>query len=87
MRSKLFNDMTFDEQMEHLEKCRLNAIECIRNGEDACLADIADWPDIWGPWLTNELKAKCAEVEKLKEEIKILKAELSLWEPDSRFND
>lgn len=53
---KLFEDMNFKEKMDHLEKCRLNAIECIRNGEPSNLADIADWTDIWGPWLMDECK-------------------------------
>lgn len=52
---KLFDEMNFNEKMAHLEKCRLNAIECIRAGEPACLADIADWFDIWGPWLMDEV--------------------------------
>jgi hypothetical protein len=53
---KLFIDMNFEEKMEHLEKCRLNGLECIRNGEPSNLADIADWLDIWGPWLMDEVK-------------------------------
>lgn len=68
-KTKLFDDMTFDEKMEHLEKCRLDAIECIRKGYPANLADIADWPDYWGPWLIEECK-------RLKQFEKVLGASL-----------
>ena len=48
-----FEKMNLDEKIMHIEKCRLNALECIKNGEPSCLADIADQVDIWMPWALN----------------------------------
>lgn len=53
---KTFEDLTFDEKMLFLENSRLNALQCIREGYPANLADIADWFDDYGPWLINECK-------------------------------
>ncbi len=61
---KLFDDMTFDEKMAHLEKCRLEGLECIRQGYPSNLADIADWLDLWGPWLIDQCAMYQAEADR-----------------------
>lgn len=56
--TKLFDDMTFDEKLNHIEKLQKEAAECIRNGEPSNLADIADHIDFYGPWMLKALRAK-----------------------------
>ena len=53
---KLFEDMSFSEKLDHIEKCQEQAIKEIKNGSPSQLADIADHVDIWGPWMLGELR-------------------------------
>lgn len=67
--SKLFQDMNLKEQIAHIRKCQANGLECISNGEEACLADIADHLDIWGPWLCDKVEELATEQEELVKEL------------------
>ena len=53
---KLFEDMTFDERLDHIEECQTEAARCIRRGDPSQLADIAVHIDYWGPWMLGELR-------------------------------
>lgn len=55
--SKLFEDMDLREKIAHIRKCQKQGVEEIRKGSPACLADIADHLDIWGPWLCNTIES------------------------------
>lgn len=82
---KLFEDMSFEQKMIHLEKCRLNALDCIANGEPSNLADICDWHDIWGPWLMSEVKSLTKENEILKAQLKYVQD--NSWKIAEAFSD
>jgi hypothetical protein len=67
---KLFDDMTFDEKLSHIESCRINGLEEINKGSPAQLADIADHLDYWEPWLLETIKVKQKVIEVLKKGIR-----------------
>ncbi len=53
---KLFVDMNWQEQLTHIEECQREGLEEIRDGSPACLADISDHLDLWGPWMVSEIR-------------------------------
>lgn len=63
-KTKLFNEMTFQEKIDHIRECQREGIKAIQNGSPSYLADIADHLEIWGPWL-------CDRVEELQKKIEI----------------
>src|SRR6185312_4807748 len=65
-----FFDWDLERQVAHIRECQKNGLECIRNGEPAQLADIADHLDIWGPWLCDKVEEL---VDKRKRDAEMLK--------------
>jgi hypothetical protein len=77
--SKLFEDMSLDEKLAHIEKCQVEAVRCIGRGDPSQLADIADHIDYWGPWMLAQLRKQTQLINALRAE-----AELA-WQLDSEY--
>lgn len=67
---KLFEEMTLGEKLVHVEKCRRNAIECVKRGEPSCLADILDQMDIWMPWALSVINQQQGAILLMKTALK-----------------
>lgn len=53
--ARLFEDMSFDEKLNHIEECRKYGRDEIQKGSPAALADISDAFDYWMPWMLERL--------------------------------
>ena len=62
-----FKDWDLERQISHIRKCQKEGCEEIRNGSPACLADIADHLDIWGPWLCDKVETLTAQLKIARE--------------------